>query len=69
MPRFRFTKDFDFRPTGGTTIAFKAGHEGEVVAGAAISGKITNAVVNAATKVKAGHVIDAEPKAAKAKDA
>ncbi len=70
MPRFRFTKDFDFKPISQTTIGFKAGHEGDIVTAPAISGKITNAVVDAATKAKAGEVIGAEPKAAaKAKDA
>lgn len=55
--RFKFTDDFDFKPTSQVTIAFKKGFEGEVVAGAAASGKITNAVVEAATKANKGQKV------------
>ncbi len=57
--RFKFTDDFDYKPTSQVTIAFKKGFEDEVVAGAAASGKITNAVVEAATKAKKGEKVNA----------
>ena len=62
MPKFRFNQDFDYKPTSQVTIGFRKGHEGEVVTGAAASGKITNAVVEAATAAKAGELIGAEAK-------
>lgn len=62
--RFRFTDDFDFKPTSQMTVAFKKGQEGDIVTGAASSGKITNAVVEAAIKAKKGEKIAG--KAAKA---
>jgi hypothetical protein len=63
MERFRFTEDFDFKPTSQVTIGFKKGHEGEIVTGAAASGKITNAVVEAALKARKGQKVGAEAKA------
>jgi len=63
--RFRFTDDFDFKPTGQVTVAFRKGHEGDIVTGAAISGKITNAVVEAALKAKKGEKIGAQAKPTK----
>ncbi|HEV7345476.1 MAG TPA: hypothetical protein VGN60_07570 [Devosia sp.] len=65
--RFRFTEDFDFKPTSQTTVAFKKGHEGDIVTGAAVSGKITNAVVDAALKAKKGEKVGAGARADKAK--
>ena len=58
MPKVRFAKDFDFKPTSQSTIGFKAGYEGMV----------TTAAAEAAVKAKAGEIIekDAEPKPAKA---
>lgn len=61
--RFRFSDDFDFKPTSQTTVAFKKGDEGDIVTGAAISGKITNAVVEAALKAKKGEKSGAQAKA------
>lgn len=60
--RFKFSKDFDYKPTSQVTIAFPAGFEGDVVTGAAVSGKITNAVVDAALKAKAGDKVGAQAK-------
>ena len=53
MPKFRFTKDFDHKPTSQTTIGYVAGYEG----------MITTAAAEAAIKAKAGEIIekDAEP--------
>lgn len=62
--RFRFTDDFDFKPTSQTTVAFKKGFEDDIVTGAAISGKITNAVVEAALKAKKGQKVGTEAKVA-----
>lgn len=59
--RFRFTDDFDFKPTSQVTVAFKKGQEGEIVTGPAASGKITNAVVEAALKAKKGEKVGAKP--------
>lgn len=58
MPKFRFTKDFDHKPTSQSTIGYRAGHEG----------MITTAAAEAALKAGAGEIIekDAEPKPAKA---
>lgn len=63
--RFKFTDDFDFKPTSQVTIAFPKGFEGEIVTGAAASGKITNAVVEAATKAGKGQKVGAPAKPAK----
>lgn len=54
MPHFRFTKDFDFKPTLQSTIGFKAGYEG----------LITTPAAEAAAKAGAGEIItkDPEPK-------
>lgn len=60
--RFRFADDFDYKPASQVTIGFKKGFEGEVVTGAAASGKITNAVVEAALKAKKGEKIGAQAK-------
>lgn len=57
--RFKFTADFDYKPTSQVTIAFEKGFEGEIVTGAAASGKITNAVVEAALKAKKGEKLPA----------
>ncbi|WP_108398784.1 hypothetical protein [Devosia submarina] len=67
MPKFRFTKDYDFKPTSQMTVAFPKGHEGEIVTGAAASGKITNAVVEAALKAGAGEHVGEPAKAEKPK--
>ncbi|MBO9589535.1 hypothetical protein [Devosia sp.] len=64
--RFKFTDNFDYKPTSQVTIAFKKGFEGEVVTGAAASGKITNAVVEAALKAKKGEKVGAQAKSDKA---
>lgn len=63
--RFKFTDDFDFKPTSQVTIAFRKGDEGEIVTGPAVSGKITNAVVEAATKAGKGQKVGAPAKPAK----
>jgi hypothetical protein len=63
--RFKFTDDFDFKPTSQVTIAFQKGFEGEIVTGPAASGKITNAVVEAATKAGKGQKTGAPAKPAK----
>ena len=63
--RFRFTDDFDFKPTSQVTVAFRKGQEGDIVTGAAASGKITNAVVDAALKAKKGEKVGAQAKPAK----
>jgi hypothetical protein len=47
MPKVRFTKDFDFKPTSQTTIGYKAGTEK----------LITTAAATAAAKAGAGEVI------------
>lgn len=60
--RFKFTNDFDYKPTSQVTIAFEKGFEGEIVTGPAASGKITNAVVEAALKAKKGEKIGAQAK-------
>lgn len=60
--RFRFTDDFDFKPTSQVTIGFKKGDEGDIVTGPAISGKITNAVVEAALKAKKGEKLGTQAK-------
>lgn len=60
--RFKFTDDFDYKPTSQVTIGFQKGFEGEIVTGAAASGKITNAVVEAALKAKKGEKIGAQAK-------
>ena len=60
--RFKFTDDFDFKPTSQVTIGFKKGDEGDIVTGPAISGKITNAVVEAALKAKKGEKVGAQAK-------
>lgn len=60
--RFRFTDDFDFKPISQVTIGFKRGDEGDIVTGAAISGKITNAVVEAALKAKKGEKVGTQAK-------
>lgn len=60
--RFKFTEDFDFKPTSQVTIGFKKGDEGDMVTGPAISGKITNAVVEAALKAKKGEKVGAQAK-------
>lgn len=62
MERFKFTDDFDYKPTSQVTVGFKKGHEGDIVNGAAASGKITNAVVEAALKAKKGEKIGAQAK-------
>lgn len=67
--RFKFTDDFDYKPTSQVTVGFKKGHEGDIVTGAAASGKITNAVVEAALKAKKGEKIGAPAKSAKTADA
>lgn len=67
--RFKFTDDFDYKPTSQVTIGFKKGFEGDIVTGAAVSGKITNAVVEAALKAKKGEKIGASAKSAKTADA
>ncbi len=64
--RFRFTADFDFKPTSQTTVAFRRGHEGEVTTGAAVSGKITKAVADAAIKAGKGQFVGKDSKPAKA---
>ena len=51
MPKFRFTKDFDFKPTMQSTIGYQAGYEG----------MITTAAAEAATKAGAGEVIEKDP--------
>lgn len=61
--RFKFTEDFDYKPTSQVTIAFKKGFEGGVVTGAAASGKITNAVVDAAIKANRGAFVGGTVKA------
>lgn len=48
MPRFRFTKDFDFKPTSQSTIGYKAGYEG----------LITTAAAEAAVKAGVGEVTE-----------
>ncbi|WEK05764.1 MAG: hypothetical protein P0Y65_05775 [Candidatus Devosia phytovorans] len=63
--RFKFTDDFDYRPTAMITVAFKKGDEGDIVTGAAASGKITNAVVDAALKAKKGEKVSAATKPVK----
>ena len=63
--RFKFTDDFDYKPTSQVTIAFKKGFEGEVVTGAAASGKITNAVAEAAVKANKGAYVGGTVKPAK----
>lgn len=63
--RFKFIDDFDYKPTSQVTVAFKKGDEGEIVTGAAASGKITNAVVEAALKAKKGEKIGAQAKSPK----
>ena len=50
MPKFRFTKDFDFKPSSQATVGYKAGWEG----------RITKAAADAALAAKAGEVIEAE---------
>lgn len=60
--RFRFTDDFDYKPNSQITIGFKKGDEGDIVTGAAASGKITNAVVDAAVAAKKGEKIGAQAK-------
>ena len=60
--RFKFTEDFDYKPTSQVTIGFKKGLEGDIVTGSAISGKITNAVVEAALKAKKGEKVGAQAK-------
>lgn len=57
MAKFRFTADFDYKPSVQVTIAFKKGFEGDIVAGPAMSGKITKAVADAATKAGKGEVL------------
>lgn len=58
MPKFRFTTDFDHKPTAQTTIGYLAGYEG----------MITTAAAEAAVKAGVGEIVekDAEPKAPKA---
>jgi len=56
MPKVRFTKDYDFKPTMQSTIGFKAGYEG----------MITTAAAEAAAAAGAGEVTE---KDAPAKDA
>lgn len=63
--RFKFTDDFDYKLTSQVTIGFKKGHEGEIVTGAAASGKITNAVVEAALKAGKGVHVGGTVKATK----
>lgn len=55
--RFKFTGDFAYKPTAQVTVDFKKGFEGDIVTGAAMSGKITKAVVDAATKAGKGEVV------------
>lgn len=57
MAKFRFTSDFDYKPSAQVTIAFKKGFERDVVTGAAMSGKITKAVADAAIKAGKGEVV------------
>ena len=35
MPRFRFSKDFDYKPNQQSTIGYKAGYEGLIPTAAA----------------------------------
>ncbi|MBJ6986939.1 hypothetical protein [Devosia sp. MC521] len=63
--RFKFTDDFDYKPTSQVTIAFRKGHEGEIVTGAAVSGQITNAVVTAAMKAGKGQKVGVPNKPSK----
>lgn len=63
--RFKFTDDFDFKPTSQVTVAFPKGFEGEVITGAAISGKITKAVAVAAAKAGKGGYVGGTVKPAK----
>lgn len=51
MPKFRFAKDYDFKPTMMSTIEYKAGYEG----------MITTAAAEAATKAGVGEVIEKGP--------
>lgn len=48
--RFRFTKDYDYKPNSQSTVAYKAGYEGLIPAGA----------VEAAKKAGVGHVVEKE---------
>lgn len=57
MAKFRFTSDFAYKPSAQVTIAFKKGFQGDIVTGAAISGKITNAVADAAIKAGKGDIL------------
>lgn len=57
MAKFRFTADFDYKPSAQVTIAFKKGFEGDIVTGAAISGRVTKAVADAAIKAGKGEVL------------
>lgn len=61
MPKFRFTKDYDFKPTSQSTIGYKAGFEG----------MITTAAAEAAAKAGVGEVVekDAPAKTAPKADA
>lgn len=56
MPKVRFSKDFDFKPTSQSTIAYRAGYEG----------MITTAAAEAAVKAKAGEIIEKDAEPAKA---
>lgn len=64
--RFRFTDDFDYKPNQMVTIGFKKGQEGEIVTAPGVSGKITNAVAEAAIAAKKGEKVGAPAKAPKA---
>lgn len=54
VPRLKFNKDFDFKPTSQSTVAYKAGWEGPV----------TQACAEAALKAEVAELVTA-PKSAK----
>lgn len=56
MPKVRFSKDFDFKPTSQTTIGYKAGYEG----------LITTAAADAAVAAGVGEVVEKDAPQAKA---
>ncbi|MET3925941.1 hypothetical protein [Devosia sp. 2618] len=53
VPRLKFKKDFDFKPSSQSTVAYKAGWEGPV----------TQACADAAVKAGAAELVTAQKKA------
>lgn len=51
MTKVRFTKDFDFKPSDQSTVAYKAGW----------TGTVTQACAKAAEAAKVGEIIEADP--------